>query len=73
MPSAQKHRAPKRWPVPTQPLPGVGPSGAPDVPASMTAGTPSETMRQAYRDLARGLQDNDRGAEAGRTYRKLQR
>jgi hypothetical protein len=39
----------------------------------MTVGTLSETMRQAYRDLARGLQDTDCGAEAGRTYRKLKR
>jgi len=73
MPSAQKHRAPKRWPVPAQPLPGLAPGGAPDGPASTTVGTLSETMRQAYRDLARGLQDTDCGAEAGRTYRKLKR
>lgn len=31
----------------------------------------SVPMQQAQRDLARGLKDTDRGAEAGRTYRKL--
>ncbi len=37
-----------------------------------TAGTiPSEPMKQADRDVKRGLVDTDRGAEAGRTYRKL--
>ena len=32
---------------------------------------PSEPMKQASRDLKRGLTDTDRGAEAGRTYKKL--
>ncbi len=32
---------------------------------------PSEPMKQASRDLKRGLVDTDRGAEAGRTYKKL--
>jgi hypothetical protein len=37
-----------------------------------TAGTiSSEPMKQADRDVKRGLVDTDRGAEAGRTYRKL--
>jgi hypothetical protein len=37
-----------------------------------TAGTvPSAAIRQAERDLKRGLVDTDRGAEAGRTYKKL--
>ena len=37
-----------------------------------TAGTiPSERMKQASRDIKRGLTDTDRGAEAGRTYKKL--
>jgi hypothetical protein len=37
-----------------------------------TTGTiPSEPMQQAYRDIKRGLKDTDRGAEAGRTYKKL--
>ena len=31
----------------------------------------SEPMKQASRDLKRGLVDTDRGAEAGRTYKKL--
>lgn len=31
----------------------------------------SEPMKQAYRDLTKGLQDTDRAAEAGRTYKKL--
>lgn len=31
----------------------------------------SEPMKQASRDLRRGLTDTDRGAEAGRTYKKL--
>lgn len=31
----------------------------------------SKPMKQAFRDVARGLKDTDRGAEAGRTYRKL--
>ncbi len=37
-----------------------------------TTGTvASEPMEQAARDVKRGLVDTDRGAEAGRTYRKL--
>lgn len=32
---------------------------------------PSEPMKQASRDIKRGLTDTDRGAEAGRTYKKL--
>ena len=40
---------------------------------SMTGGIPSVPMQQAFRDLSRGLQDPDRGAEAGRTYKKLKR
>ena len=37
-----------------------------------TTGTiPSEPMKQADRDLKRGLKDTDRGPEAGRTYKKL--
>ena len=63
------------------PAPAPAPAGAPeaapeaavDGSQTMTAGTPSEPMRQAYRDVTRGLQDTDRGAEAGRTYRKLKR
>ena len=37
-----------------------------------TTGTvASEPMEQAARDVKRGLVDTDRGAEAGRTYKKL--
>ena len=36
-------------------------------------GAPTAPMRQAYRDLARGLADTDRGAEVGRTYARLKR
>ena len=32
---------------------------------------PSEPMKQASRDLKRGLVDTDRGTEAGRTYKRL--
>jgi hypothetical protein len=42
-----------------------------DESAGMTDGNPSEPIQQAYRDVERGLQDTDRGAEAGRTYEKL--
>lgn len=34
---------------------------------------PAAPLQQAHRDLTRGLQDTDRGAEADRTYRKLKR
>lgn len=44
-----------------------------DESSDMTGGEPSESMRQAHRDLARGLQDTDRGPEIDRTYRKLKR
>ena len=40
-------------------------------PASTTGTIPSEPMHQAYRDIKHGLKDTDRGAEAGRTYKKL--
>ena len=37
-----------------------------------TVGTiSSEPMKQASRDIKRGLKDTDRGTEAGRTYKKL--
>jgi hypothetical protein len=42
-----------------------------DESAGMTGGIASAPMQQAHRDLARGLQDTDRGPEADRTYRKL--
>lgn len=34
---------------------------------------PAAPMRQAYRDVARGLADTDRGAEVDRTYARLKR
>ena len=42
-----------------------------DESVGMTGGAASEPMQQAHRDLARGLQDTDRGPEADRTYQKL--
>lgn len=44
-----------------------------DESANMTDGIPSAPVQQAYRDVKRGLEDTDRGAEAGRTYQKLKR
>ena len=38
-----------------------------------TTTEPSAPMQQAFEDLARGLVDTDRGAEVGRTYKKLKR
>ena len=46
---------------------------APDAVKAAPDPVPAAPMRQAYRDLARGLQDTDRSAEVGRTYRKLKR
>jgi len=59
----------------------VTPTGPADTPlpherdesVGMTGGIASAPMQQAHRDLARGLQDTDRGPEADRTYRKLKR
>lgn len=44
-----------------------------DQSVDSTGGTPSVEIEQAYRDVSRGLQDTDRGPEADRTYKKLQR
>ncbi len=44
-----------------------------DTPALTMEKTPVDPVPQAYRDLQRGLQDTDRGAEVGRTYRRLKR
>ena len=69
--------APQTGPGSTLP-PGAGntPSEAPlpherDESVGMTDGVPSDQMQQAYRDLARGLQDTGRGPEADRVYKKL--
>ena len=43
-----------------------------DESVGATAGVASGAVQQAYRDVARGLQDTDRGAEAGRVYEQLQ-
>ena len=43
-----------------------------DESVGATAGVASGSVQQAYRDVARGLQDTDRGAEAGRVYEQLQ-
>lgn len=62
---------------PPAPSPDTGPRPAlpheRDESSGMTGGEPSESMQQAHRDLARGLQDTDRGPEMNRTYRKLKR
>lgn len=42
-----------------------------DESVDMTGGLPSEPMKQAYKDVTRGLQDTDRGLESARTYKKL--
>lgn len=39
--------------------------------SSEPGAVPSVPMQQAHQDVKRGLTDTDRGAEAGRTYRKL--
>ena len=44
-----------------------------DESVGMTDGISSASMKQAHEDLSRGLQDTDRGPEADRTYKKLQR
>ena len=57
--------------------PPVSKQAAPKLPHERdesinTVGTiPSEPMKQASRDIERGLKDTDRGAEVGRTYKKL--
>jgi hypothetical protein len=66
---AKRGKARARLAVPTE--------SAPKLPHERdesinTAGTiSSEPMKQADRDVKGGLVDTDRGAEAGRTYRKL--
>ena len=44
-----------------------------DQSVGMTDGAPSKTVQQAYRDLAQGQQDTDRGPEAHRAYQKLKK
>lgn len=44
-----------------------------DEAANTTGGATSELIQQAHRDVSRGLQDTDRGAETDATYRKLKR
>lgn len=63
--------------VNTRKRPGTRTTPAPKLPheqdesVGMTDGIPSEPMRQAHRDLERGLQDTDRGPAAGIAYKKL--
>ena len=52
---------------------GNAPPPTRDEPSASPAAVPTVPMRQAYRDLARGVADTDRGAEVGRTYAKLKR
>jgi len=42
-----------------------------DETPGMTGGVPSERLKQAHRDVSRGLQDTSRAPEADRTYRRL--
>lgn len=55
----------------------AAPSAAPQLPherdesAGVTDGIASETVRQAHRDVERGLQDTSRAPEADRAYRRL--
>ena len=44
-----------------------------DESVGMTGGIPSAPMKQAHKDLARGLQDTDRGSVADSTYQKLKK
>ncbi len=44
-----------------------------DESVGMTGGARSEDMQQAHRDVARGLQDTDRGVPADHAYQKLKR
>lgn len=74
MPTCPKKRPAAR----AVPAPGIPPSRAPlpherDESRDMTSGIPSEPIRQAFRDLRRGLQDTDRGPLADHAYRKLKR
>lgn len=42
-----------------------------DETPGMTDGVPSERLKQAHRDVSRGVQDTSRAPEADRTYRRL--
>jgi len=42
-----------------------------DETPSMTGGVPSERVKQAHRDVSRGVQDTSRAPEADQAYRKL--
>ncbi|MCX2861250.1 hypothetical protein OOZ63_05285 [Paucibacter sp. PLA-PC-4] len=44
-----------------------------DAPAGRIAGRPSAPLRQALRDVLRGVQDTSRATEAQRSYVKLKR
>lgn len=57
--------------------PAVQPTPTPDdgraAPGGMDGSQPSAPLRQAFRDLKRGVQDTDRGPEADSAYKKLKR
>jgi hypothetical protein len=61
---------PSRTPTPPHP---TGPTDQRDAPAGRSAGKPSAPLRQAYRDILRGVQDTSRSIEADRSYKKLKR
>ena len=44
-----------------------------DESVGMTGGVASKPMQQAHQDLARGLQETDRGPQADRIYSRLKR
>lgn len=44
-----------------------------DESTGMTDGVPSDVVRQAHRDVSRGLEDTDRAPVMDRAYRKLKR
>lgn len=71
--SAKRRAGTLRLPVRTAQTAPVELPHERDESATMTDGIPSQPVQQAYRDVKRGLQDTDRGAEAGRTYQKLKR
>jgi hypothetical protein len=68
MPRRQSRQASHPTPPTAAPLPHDR-----DESLGITDGIPSKPVQQAFRDLSRGLQDTDRGVEAGRAYQKLKR
>jgi hypothetical protein len=59
---------------PPQPARSTERQAAPDerdAPAGRQVDRPSAPLRQAYRDILRGVQDTSRATEAGKSYKKL--